>query len=53
MEISSKLDALKRQKIEFELAQLAKKQATQWLSELCTDCDTKKERIRVLTVELE
>ena len=28
MEISSKLDALKRQKIEFEQAQLAKKQAT-------------------------
>ena len=36
MEISSKLYALKRQKTEFDQAQLAKKQATQWLNELCT-----------------
>ena len=34
MEIFSKLDALKRQKTEFDQAQLAKKQATQWLYEL-------------------
>ena len=53
MEISSKLDALKRQKIAFEQAHLAKKQATQRLSELCTDYDAQKECIRVLTAKLE
>ena len=53
MEISSKLDALKRHKTEFEHAQLAKKQATQHLSEQCTAYDDDKERIRALTKELE
>ena len=53
MEISSKLDALKRQKTEFKHAQLAKKQATQHLSEQCTEYDAHKERIKALTEELE
>ena len=53
IEISSKLDALKRQKIELEQAQLIKKQATQRLSELCTDYDAQKECIRILIAELE
>ena len=53
MEISSKLDSLKRQKIEFEQAQFSKKQATQWLSKLCTNYDAQKEHIRVLIIELE
>ena len=53
MEISSKLDALKGQKIEFEQAQLAKKQATQRLSKLGTEYDAHKERIIVLAEELE
>ena len=52
MEIS-KLDALKRQKTEFEQAQLVKKKAMQWLSELCTEYDAQEERIRVLTEEWE
>ena len=52
MEIS-KLDALKRQKTEFEQAQLAKKKAMKWLSELCTEYDAQEERIRVLTEEWE
>ena len=52
MEIS-KLDALKRQKTEFEQAQLAKKKAMQWLSELCTEYDAQEECIRVLTEEWE
>ena len=53
MEIFSKLDALKRKKTEFEQAQLAKKKAMQWLSELCTEYDAQEERIRVLTEEWE
>ena len=53
LEIFSKLDALKGQKIKFEQAQLAKKQATQRLSELDTEHDAHKVRIRVLTEELE
>ena len=53
MEIFSKLDALKRQKTEFEQAQLAKKKAMQWLSELCTEYDAQEERIRVFTEEWE
>ena len=53
MEISSKLDSLKRQKTEFEQAQLPKKQVKQQLSELCTEYDAKKERNKVLTIELE
>ena len=40
MEISSKLDALKRQNIEFETAQIVKKQATQRLSEICIEYDS-------------
>ena len=39
MEISSTLDALKRQKNEFDQAQFSKKQATQRLNELCTEYD--------------
>ena len=42
MEISSTLDTLKRQKIEFDQAQLSKKQATQWLNELCIEYDAQK-----------
>ena len=53
MEISSKLDALKRQKIEFEQAQLEKKRAIQRLSGLGIEYDTHKERIKVLTEEME
>ena len=53
MEISSKLDALKGQKIEFEQTQLAKKQATQWLSKLDTEYDAHKGRIKVLAEELD
>ena len=53
MKISSKVDALKRQKIEFEQAQLTKKQATHRLSELCTEYDAHKERIKVLIEEVE
>ena len=52
MEISSKLDALKGQKIEFKQALLAKKQATQRLSELGTEYDAPKECLRVLTKEI-
>ena len=48
MEISSKLDALKRQKTEFDQAQLAKKQATQRLNELYTEYDAQKECINML-----
>ena len=36
----------------FEQAQLAKKQGTQRLSELCTEYDSHKERIRALIEEL-
>ena len=53
MEISSKLDSLKRQKIECEQAKLAKKQATWRLSEVCTEYDDHKERIRAITKELD
>ena len=53
MEISSKLDALKRQKTESDQAQLAKKQATQRLNELCTEYDARKQRINRFTEELE
>ena len=53
MEISSKLVALKRQKIEFERVQLVKKQAIQWLNELGAEYDAHKQRIKVLTKELE
>ena len=53
MEINSKLDSLKGQKIEFEHAHLAKKQATQRLSELSTEYNVHKERIMVLTEEME
>ena len=53
MEISSKLDALKGKKIEFEHALLAKKQATQQLSEVGTKYYAHIKHIRVLTEELE
>ena len=53
MEISSKLDALKTQKIEFEQAQLAKKQATKQLSELGIEYDAHIECIRAFVEELE
>ena len=53
MEISFTLDALKKPKTEFDQAQLAKKQATQWLNELCTEYDAHKERINMLIEELE
>ena len=48
MEISSTLDALKRQKIDFDSAKLAKKQTTQWLNELYTEYDAQKELINML-----
>ena len=50
MEISSKLNALKEHKIEFVQVHLAKKQP---LSELSNEYDAHKERIKVLTEELE
>ena len=53
MEISSKLDALKRQNTKFDQAQLANKEAMQWLNELCTEYVAQKERINMLTGELE
>ena len=53
MEISSTLDALKRQKTKFYQAQLAKKHATQRLNKLCTEYDTQKERINMWIEDLE
>ena len=42
VEISSTLDALKRQKTECDQAQLAKKQTMQRLNELCIEYDAQK-----------
>ena len=53
IEISSTLDTLKRQKTKFDQAQLAKKQASQRLNELCTRYDAQKKRINMLAEEPE
>ena len=52
-EIVSKSDALKEKKMEFDHSLLAKKQATWRLSELGARYDALKERIMMLTKELE
>ena len=53
MEISSKLDALKEKKVEFEHTFLAKDTTIRRLSELGNEYDSQEECIRVLTIELE
>ena len=53
VEIVSKFDALKEKNMEFDHSLLAKKQATQRLSELGIKYDAHKKRIKVLIEEME
>ena len=53
VEIIPKLNALKEKNMEFDHSLLSKKQVTHRLSKLVTKYDAHKERIRVLTEELE